>query len=468
MTTAYEIPPPAPWDVTTPLAPVARETPAVPSEFFRPAPSTICPELGPDTDDEPRRVVRALHQRDVLALVGAVVAGLSTALLLFGFLAPFTGKIGFVAVAFAIFLGFYALLVATEESGPAVRDRTIMALIHGVAVLLLLGLVFVIGYTFNRAREGLTRLNQFTEDLSAAGPLEPLSVGGIKHAIIGTLWMITIALIITIPLGMLCALFLYEMRGSFPRFVRTIVEAMTALPSIVAGLFIYALFIIQFGQGKSGFAAALALSVMMLPIMIRASDVVLRLVPGTLKEASFALGAGQWRTAWHVTLPTARSGLATAVILATARGIGETSPVLLTAGYTALTNTNPLEGPMVSLPLATFELVKSPEANFQTRAFVAAATLLTLVLLLFIVARIIGGRGPGNLTKRQQRRAVAASHQDFERMAQRADAHALPDETSSGAAGRLLSNPTLTDVRRRLRVPTLPKLSLPGRQRRDG
>jgi phosphate transport system permease protein len=154
----------------------------------------------------------------------------------------------------------------------------------------------------------------------------------------------------------------------------------------------------------------------MLPIIIRASDVVLRLVPGSLKEASLALGTGQWRTVWHVTLPTARSGLATAVILGAARGIGETSPVLITAGYTASMNKNPLEGPMVSLPLAVFQLVQSPQPAQITRGFGTAALLLVVVLVLFIVARLIGGRGPGNLTPRQQRRRISASRRDLARI----------------------------------------------------
>ncbi|WP_141726160.1 PstA family ABC transporter permease, partial [Actinacidiphila rubida] len=155
--------------------------------------------------------------------------------------------------------------------------------------------------------------------------------------------------------------------GGYARLVRTVVEAMTALPSIVAGLFIYATVILILGYDKSGLAAGLALSLMMLPIIIRASDVVIRLVPGSLREASYALGASQWRTVLTVVLPTARSGLTTAVILGTARGIGETSPVLLTAGYTASVNKSPLSGPQTSLPLATFFMVASPQKNMIAR-----------------------------------------------------------------------------------------------------
>jgi len=150
--------------------------------------------------------------------------------------------------------------------------------------------------------------------------------------------------------------------------------------------------ILVLGLEKSGFAASLAISVMMLPIMIRAADVVLRLVPGTLKEASVGLGAGQWQTVWRVVLPTSRSGLVTAIILATARGIGETSPVLLTSGSTAYLNVDPLHGPMVSLPLAIFQFVKSPEPTMIARGFGTAAVLMLLVVILFVIARVIGGQ----------------------------------------------------------------------------
>ena len=168
-----------------------------------------------------------------------------------------------------------------------------------------------------------------------------------------------------------------------------------------------------------GFAAAMAISVMMLPIIVRASDVVLRLVPGTLKEASYAVGATHWRTVWNVVLPTARSGLTTAVILGAARGIGETSPVLLTAGFTASLNMNPFSGPMVSLPLETFQLVKSPQHTFIVRGFGTAAVLLLLVLLMFVVARWFGGRGPGALSKRGLARRNQQSAKDVQRFERR-------------------------------------------------
>lgn len=361
------------------------------------------------------RSTSSVRRSDVLALVGAVAAATAITTLVFTRLAPFDGLIGFVVVDYVLFLGIYALLVSFDENALAVRDRVAAVIMHSLAVLVLTALVSVVSYTLWRARGTLTHLNLYTQDMSKAGPLDPVTVGGVLHAIAGTLIMISIALVITIPLGIACAVFLTELAGPFSRFVRTIVEAMTALPSIVAGLFIYVTVVVLLGVGFSGFAASLAITVMMLPIVIRSADVVLRLVPGTLKEASYALGAGQWRTVWNVTLPTARSGLTTAIILGTARGVGETSPVLLTAGLTPRMNLNPLEGPMVSLPLATFDFVRSPQPEMIARGFGAAAILMLLVLVLFAIGRTLG-RGAGHPGRRQTRRRARASKRDLERI----------------------------------------------------
>jgi len=295
----------------------------------------------------------------------------------------------------------------------------VSVLLISAAVTLFTALVFVVVFALLRGQEALWHLNFFTQSMEFAGPLDPLTEGGILHAIVGTLIQISIALAITIPLGIATAVFLNEVGGPFARFVRTIVDAMTALPSIVAGLFVYAAVIQLITHQRSGFAAALAITVMMLPIVIRAADVVLRLVPGNLREASYALGAGRWRTVWGVVLPTARSGLVTAVILGTARGIGETSPVLLTSGVTAVLTFNPFSGPMISLPLQVFDFVKSPEPTMIARGFGTAAVLLLLVLLLFSVARVIGGRPPGVLSPGQQRRTAAISQRDALRFEKR-------------------------------------------------
>jgi phosphate transport system permease protein len=207
----------------------------------------------------------------------------------------------------------------------------------------------------------------------------------------------------------MAALFLVEVGGALARPVRTIVEAMTALPEIIAGLFVYAFVILSLGVEASGFAAAVALAVTMIPIVTRASEVVLRLVPNGLREASYALGASQVRTVCNVVLPTSRSGLATAVILAMARAVGETSPVLLTSGFTKELNVNPFSGPQTSLPLYIFSYVKYPQATMVSRAFGAGLALMIMVLVLFALARLIGGKPPGQLSRRQERRVRRAA-----------------------------------------------------------
>jgi phosphate transport system permease protein len=398
----------------------ARETTALAEPAAAPPARTTLPERTAPPAAERRRSTGTTRATDVYALLGAAAAALSLTWLFFARLAPFTGGLGFFACAYLLFVGLYALLVSFDEDGPAVRDRVASVVVHSLAALLLVALTFVVVYTLWSGRKALPHGNFFTQDMKRAGPLDPLTVGGIRHAVIGTLLQIGIALVLTVPAGLLCAVFLNEVPGRYARFVRTVVEAMTALPSIVAGLFVYATAILALGVEKSGFAAALAISVMMLPIIIRASDVVIRLVPGTLREASYALGSPRWRTVWHVVLPTARSGLTTAVILGTARGVGETSPVLLTAGFTAVTNVSPAHGPMVSLPLATFEFVKSPQPAMIARGFGTAAVLLVLVLVLFVIARVIGGRAPGELTRRGTHRRVLASRRDERRFAERA------------------------------------------------
>ncbi|GAA3858550.1 phosphate ABC transporter permease PstA [Streptomyces lacrimifluminis] len=401
----------------------APQSPVGPPKEPAPAPTTELPghrSGGRSTRGESRRNLSTLRATDVYAMAGAAAASLAITWVMFDRLLPFNGVLGFLVIAYVLFMGLYALLVSFDEDGPAVRDRVAAAVVQSLGLVMLAVLGFVVVYTLYEGREALPHLNFYTESMADAGPVEPLSAGGILHAIVGTLWQISIALLVCIPTGLVCAVFLNEVPGAFSRFVRTIVEAMTALPSIVAGLFIYATFILTLGFDQSGLAAALAISVMMLPIIIRASDVVIRLVPGTLREASYALGTSRWRTVWHVVLPTSRSGLTTAVILGTARGVGETSPVLLTAGFTQEFNSDPFHDPMVSLPLAAFKLVENPEPTYVARGFGTAAVLLVLVLVLFVAARVVGGRGPGKLTRRQEHRRVRTSRRDAQRFAAKA------------------------------------------------
>lgn len=381
------------------------------------APTTTLPHIVA-TPQPPHqlRTLGGFTRTDLLDVGGAALCSIATGFLLFGLLTPLKGVFGQIIVTFVLFLVAYAMLISLHDDRPAVVSKVMTVLLGAATFCAFAALATVVVYTLYKGWEVLRRANFYLEDMSETGPLDPLSQGGIKHAIVGTLVIITLASLFTVPLGLVCAVFINETKSRLAGTVRTVVDAMTALPSIVAGLFIFALFILIVGWPRSGLAAAIAMSVMMLPIIIRSADVVLRIVPGNLREASAALGAPLWRTVWHVVLPTARSGLATAVILGIARGVGETAPVLLVSGSTAAFNANPRENPMMSLPLATYEFVRSPQQELQTRGFGAAAVLMVLVLALFCLARIVGGRGAGQLSRRQARRRSAQSARDLVRM----------------------------------------------------
>lgn len=393
------------------------------SEAAVPAPRTsgrtFLPIRQPEATPQPARSIGHLRREDIFRVLGAAAAGIALTAWLFTQVAPFSGVLPFIVLSYIFFVAFYAILVRFDDTLVGVKDKLATVLFNSIAVVLLVALVDIVVFTVIKGFPAIVHLNFWTQDLTKGGPLDPLTVGGMLHAVVGTLIMISIALAIAIPLGLLCAVFLAEFPGPFSRVVRTVVEAMTALPSIVCGLFIFATWILLLGNPTSGLAAAFSITIMILPIIIRSADVVLRLVPGNLKEASFGLGASHWRTVVHVLLPSSRAGLMTAIILGTARGIGETSPILLTAGYTTFYNFNPFSGPMTSLPLATFLLVKQPSDTQIARGFGAAVVLMVLVFVLFLSARILGGKGAGQLSGSGLRRARATSMRMSARVSRR-------------------------------------------------
>jgi phosphate transport system permease protein len=314
-------------------------------------------------------------------------------------LLPHSGLPWLLITWFAAGLALTAVTAAMTGGTAEVKDRLAASVVTGAALVVGAALASTIVFVVARGWQPLMHLNFFTHDMSGVGPKDPFDRGGILHAIIGSGIELGLALLVTLPLGIGTAVFMTEVGGRFARVVRTVVEAMTALPSIVAGLFVYTVAIVALGYPRSGAAASMAIGVMMLPIIARAADVVLRVVPSGLREASLALGASRWRTVWHVVLPTARPGLATAVILGVARGVGETSPVLLTSGAASFMVTNPTDGVMNSLPLYIFTLVRSGEPMAIDRAFGAATVLLLLVLVLFVTARLLA-RPSSNKPKR--------------------------------------------------------------------
>ncbi|MEY3407366.1 MAG: hypothetical protein RL038_427 [Actinomycetota bacterium] len=234
--------------------------------------------------------------------------------------------------------------------------------------------------------------NLLFEDSKNTGIDTKLSKGGLSHAILGSALMVGLATAISLPIGILAALYVTEVRGKLTPFVRFFVQAMSGVPSIIAGLFIYAALIISGIITYSGFAGALALSILMLPTIARTAEEILRLIPDDLRTAALALGGTQWRVVRMVVLPAARGGLVTATILGIARVAGETAPLLLTAFGNREVNLNPFEGPIASLPVYVFQQMLLGTPNDRARAWFATTVLLVLIAILFTAARAVSNR----------------------------------------------------------------------------
>jgi phosphate transport system permease protein len=231
----------------------------------------------------------------------------------------------------------------------------------------------------------------FVGDMRVTTPDDEFNMGGAGHAIVGSLIMVAIATVVTLPLGILSGIYLTEVRGRLTFLVRFIVQSMAGVPSVVAGLFIFATVVQSMGK-YSGLAGGLALAVLMLPTVSRTAEEVLKLVPDDLRNAGYALGARQWRTALMVVLPTVRAGLITAAILGIARVIGETAPLLLTSLNTNGFVFNPFGGTVASLPTYIFAMFVYGTEYSTARAWTGSLVLLAFVLFFFLLARRLGGR----------------------------------------------------------------------------
>lgn len=261
------------------------------------------------------------------------------------------------------------------------------AMITAVAVALVpLGLL--IGYV---ASKGLRVLSWdfLTKPIPTVRSIGP----GIGPAVVGTLLITGLATLIAVPLGVLAAIYLNEYgRSSRPAgIVRFMANVMAGVPSIVMGLFVYTIWVIRV-KSQTGLAGSLALACLMLPIVIRSTEEMLRLVPTALREASLALGASRSRTIVTVVLPAALPGITSGVLLAIARAAGETAPLLFTIGFTQSTNWNPLKGANVALSQLIFTNAQTPFVGAQERAWGAAFTLIAMVLVLTVVARAVAAR----------------------------------------------------------------------------
>jgi len=232
----------------------------------------------------------------------------------------------------------------------------------------------------------------FTTDMAVTASDSPLNEGGLLHAVVGTLYVVAIASVISVPIGVLTALYLTEIKGKAAGTVRFFVQAMSGIPSIVAGLFIYAVWMIALGNQYSALAGSMALAILMIPTVARTSEEVLKLIPNDLREAGVALGGTQWRTVAMIVVPAAQSGLITAVILGIARVAGETAPLLLTMGGADALNLNPLNGNSSAIPFYVWKNFSMGTENAVSRAWSGVLVLMIIVLFFFSLTRFLSGR----------------------------------------------------------------------------
>jgi phosphate transport system permease protein len=252
----------------------------------------------------------------------------------------------------------------------------------------------LVAVLFMVVKRGLARFDStfFTHSMRNVAAQDP--GGGAYHAIIGTIEQVAIASLLAVPLGLFVAVYLVEV-GAGSRLataVRYVVDVMTGLPSIVAGLFILSFWVLALHKNFSGGAGALSLAILMLPVVVRSAEEMLRLVPHELREAGYALGLAKWRITWRVVLPTALPGIVTGIMLAVARITGETAPLLLTIFGNDSINTNPFSGPQSALPLFVFDQAGRPNQTALDRAWAGALTLILIVVVLNLVARVLSRR----------------------------------------------------------------------------
>ena len=302
------------------------------------------------------------------------------------------GKLGWVAAFFFSYISVSFIAEYRRAGKPAAQDSLLTSISRFAIFLAIIPIASILATVISKGWRGL-HWGLFTQDMSEATVNSPIQEGGMLAAIVGTLIMVGLALIFTLPIAILTALYLTEIKGKFARPIRFLVQAMSGVPSIVAGLFILSSIVYPVTGERSGLMGALALSILMIPTVARTAEEVLLLIPNDLREAGLALGATQWRTVAMVVVPAVKSGLVTAVILGVARVIGETAPILLVSGGGDATNFNPVSGPMGSIPFYVWNafLLGGSEESTQ-RTWAGLLVLLLWVLILFTIARYISSR----------------------------------------------------------------------------
>jgi phosphate transport system permease protein len=304
---------------------------------------------------------------------------------------PMKGKLAYFTLFFFASIGIDFALCYFQRGIASAKDAIARGFVSVGITFAVLPIFSILFEVIKRGYKGLS-FGLFTKDMSLNSVNDPLGNGGLLHAITGTVLMVIIALIIAMPIGILTAIYLTEIRGKLARPIKFLVQAMSGVPSIVAGLFILSAFVYPITGALSGFAGSLALMILMIPTIARTSEEVLLLIPNDLREAGVALGGTQWRTVALVVVPAAKSGLVTALILGIARVAGETAPLVLLTGGGESVNLNPFSGPMGSLPIYIWKCFGQGTEESIARAWSGIFVLLVIVLALFTMARFLSER----------------------------------------------------------------------------
>lgn len=345
------------------------------------------------TEVEVGRMVDQALQGERLPAWGvpAVAVGSLAVAYLLNLTTSVDGVAGTLIVAILIFLAAQTFWSFRVEGRRHAVDRLATTGVYATFLLALAPLVSVLWTVVSKGIEVLSWTFLTTSMRNVSNTAEG---GGIYHALIGTLQQVGIATLFAVPLGVLTAVYLVEYgrhakRRWLPKSISFFVDVMTGVPSVVVGLFVYTALVLTLGMPRSGFAASVALTILMLPMVIRSTEEMLVIVPHELREASYALGVPKWRTILRIVLPTAIAGIITGAMLAIARAAGETAPLLLTTFFATSINSNPFTGPQASLPTFIWEQIASSTDASQARAWGAALVLVLLVMIFYLAAKLI-------------------------------------------------------------------------------
>ncbi|MFQ6397785.1 phosphate ABC transporter permease PstA [Nocardia sp. KC 131] len=274
------------------------------------------------------------------------------------------------------------------SAGRRIRNNLATGVVWACFAIALVPLVWVLFMVVSKGFEAIISLNWWEN--SQKGVLPDQFAGGVYHAIYGTVVQTAVAAVIAVPLGIMAAVYLVEYgSGWLAKTTTFMVDILAGVPSIVAALFIFALWIATLGFPQSAFAVSLALVLLMLPVVVRSTEEMLKLVPDELREASYALGIPKWKTILRIVVPTALPGMLSGILLALARVMGETAPVLVLVGYSKSINTNLFDGNMASLPLLIYQELSNPEPAGRLRVWGAALTLILIIALLYLAAAVV-------------------------------------------------------------------------------